>query len=363
MDTSNKSCHNCRIAGPKIFVSGFTRHTTTAQVAAYFSVFGSTCVEKYDSYFKRHQTGARYKGGEGYFILRDLHPDTYQHILESCPHMAGRRCLEVCPLKTGLDLILYNSLKNKRRVLVKKVPGTVTDQRLVATLVRRFGPVERFFSYKSDTRSKHLHANKAIFRTVSVTFQSRAAALQACSAKSVVIRTETEQVAVALEKFKRTKVALRQPTESAVDDGVPEMPACKSTSSQASFVLAEDQRRRESRRRFDLLAISGTTNTSIPSVDNAFGEAASQRQFGERLSSRGEAQSADSRPNDLCSERAVLAQHHIKPNSKGYRHRISNREMPGNLEFRWTVGRTDVPSTHRLPPYKVERNATLSYLQ
>ena len=363
MDTSQKPCQNCRTSGPKIFVSGFTRHTTTAQVAGYFSVFGSTRVEKYDSYFKRHQNDARYKGGEGYFILRDMHPDTYRKILESCPHMAQRRCLEVCPLKTGLDLILYNSLKNKRRVLVKKVPSTVTDHDLVTSLVHHYGPVERFFSYKSETRSKQLHSSKIAFRTFSVTFQARAPALQACPEKFLVIRTQTEQFTVKLEKFKRTRVPLRQPKESTINDFVSEIQVRKSTGSQACFTLEEEKRRQDSRQRFDLLADTGRTITSIPSIEKASGEAASWVKFGEHLSTHGDVLSAGCRHNEVYSQWAALAHHYIKPSSKIYQHRISDLQVPGNLEFRWAAGRIGMPSTHRLPQYKVERNATPSFLQ
>ena len=323
----------------KIFASGFSRHTTTAQVAEYFSIYGSTWVEKYDSYFKRHQSETRYKGGEGYFILSNLHLSTYRRILEACPHRIQSRCLEVCPLKTGLDLILYNSQKNQRRVLIKKVPAVVSEQNLLDSIRAQFGPVEKFFGYKSEGRSRgtsNLNSSKRHV-TYSVTFQDKESAAKAARQGWIVIQTECDQLTANVEKFKRTKLGQKDVADFAVNPKVSaiehfnfspsKLAQGEETSSRS--IVREPESKVLTRKSASKNTSDGNRQPGVPVFDSAL-EDSSRAEQGAIL--------ADGESPEALLRMSARTEHQIKPTSKSYRLQFSPPMSKDNMVFRCVLG-------------------------
>ena len=334
----------------EIFVSGFSRHTTTAQVEAYFSGFGWARVRKYNSYFKQQGIDAPFKGGEGYFILYDMEPTTYQQILDGCPHLVRHRCLDVCPLKTGWDLILYNAVKNKRRVLVKKVPSSVADMHLLNLLVQRYGPVERFFAHKSDASTKAPNRSKRTYITYSVTFQAGTSAAKAYSEGCLLVETDMEQVTVTIEKFKRTGAAFQESRQATINNRALNMQACRSANLQARDLVENPAMR-------DRQSSAIGKSPSIP-IHGLASEIAIRR-----LHLRGEP-SGDGGVTtdsvDVIAHWTSYEYHHIKPTSIRYNRTDSDEQSSGNLEFRWESTCTTMLLTEAKVEY-IAKSTVLRY--
>lgn len=339
MNPRERSQHDQNLGKLTIFASGFSRHTTTAQVADYFSKYGYFRVEKYESYFKRHQDTTRFKGGEGYFILSDLQWHTYHSILQACPHRIQSRCLEVCPLKTGLDLIFHNCQKNQRRVLIKKVPIEVDEQEILDAIRVEFGLVEKFFGYKSETKfweasSVLASSNKKV--TYSVTFQAKSSAAKAVRKGYMILRLGYNPITVIVEKFKRTKLGQNDWQSPTINPSITpiENPKQKSftksgihNSAKREVVLAHGKKdakefrpsklRRGSSRSAVLRETETDTGNSRVILD--------ARTRGETISGPAVRDSAAN-------------QHHVKPTSHSYRSQLSAASSVENIVFRYTLG-------------------------
>ena len=314
----------------RLFVSGFSRQTTTAQVAAYFSLYGQARVEKYDSYFKRDQARARFKGGEGYFILCEMHPITYKRILEARPHRILNRSLEVCPLKTGLDLIMYNYQKNQRRVLIKKVPATIEELQFLTAIRSQFGPVEQFFGYKSDNLARQSrYVSQKRFITYSVIFQEKASAVKAIRQGFISLRTIDGEFIANVEKFKRSVVSEQNPLESAIQPIWP----FKSTDGLQNLTSGSSRGRKAPT--FESQGLIDTSEQANP----VRGQVRSPTSFedvrdGEISSGISHARPANSKEALASWYVSAGSEHWNKPNSKGYQSPLSTLESRSNLMFR-----------------------------
>lgn len=347
-----------------IFASGFSRHATTAQVAVYFSMYGYCRVEKYQSYFKRHQDTTRFKGGEGYFILSDMQWSTYQSILQACPHRIQSRCLEVCPLKTGLDLILYNCQKNQRRVLIKKVPLEIDEQELLETIRVEFGAVEKFFGYKSESRfwdTSGIIATSNRKVTYSVTFRAKSSAAKAVRQGYIILQIGYNPITVIVEKFKRTKLSQKDLQSSSINPNITAI----ETSKLKSFTKA------------------GIQNSAKRDVDSA----QTAKKNAEYLQPK-EMHTKSSRSAVLRSERttggnsrdflnartdhgttrgfavreSAANQHHIKPTSHCYRSELSAADSVEKLVLRYTLGnKTSLSQNQRFQMHAPNNNDVYLY--
>lgn len=314
----------------RLFVSGFSRQTTTAQVAAYFSLYGQAQVEKYDSYFKRDEARARFKGGEGYFILCEMDPITYKQILEARPHRILNRCLEVCPLKTGLDLIMYNYQKNQRRVLIKKVPASTEELHFLDIIGSNFGPVEQYFGYKSDNLARQSRfISQKRFITYSVIFQEKASAVKAIRQGFISLRTIDGEFIANVEKFKRSVVSEQNPLESAI------RPVWPFKSTDAFQDLTSGSSRGRKAPASESAGLKYTSQQKNP----VRGQVRSPTSF-EAIGS-GEVSSGISHARPANSKEALASwyvsaglEHWSKPNSKGYQSPLSKLESRSNLMFR-----------------------------
>lgn len=320
----------------KIFVSGFSRHTTAAQVAEYFAPFGFCQIEKYESFFKRHQTKHDFQGGDGYFILSDLHPNTYSRILQATPHMFAGRCLDVCPLKTGLDLILYNSQKNQRKVLLKKVPASISQDYILAQLLTRFGPVERIFSYKSDKGPAGIYPVDTKLITYSVTFKGKISAAKAAEKKHLLIDKGQELFIILIEKFKRTTIDQiisqlgtiqeRNPTRGLVDPAV-----FQTKTSYETPIHSEDTHLTGSVPQ----GIEGYSSWTAHSQDSA--KLPNPGSSKETSPAKNQARAAKRKQRKARLRLANGPQHEVKPTSNVYRMRVSGLEDCNNLVFNQPV--------------------------
>lgn len=314
----------------RLFVSGFSRHTTTDQVEAYFSLYGQTRVEKYDSYFKREQAQARFKGGEGYFILCEMHPITYKRILQARPHRILNRCLEVCPLKTGLDLIMYNYQKNQRRVLIKKVPAKIEELQFLDAVKSEFGPVEQFFGYKSDNLARQSrYVSLKRFITYSVIFQEKASAVKAIRQGFISLRTIDGEFIANVEKFKRSVVGEQNPPESAI------RPIWPFKSTDASQNLTSGSSRGKKAAASQSQELTDTSEQTNP----IRGQVRSPTSLevvgkGEESSGISHARPANSKEGAASWYVSAGSEHWTKPNSKGYQSPLSTLESRSNLMFR-----------------------------
>lgn len=315
----------------RLFVSGFSRHTTTAQVAAYFSLFGKARVEKYDSYFKRDPSRSQFKGGEGYFILSEMPAATYRSILDARPHRIQNRCLEVCPLKTGLDLIAYNHQKNQRRVLFKKVPASLEELRFLEAIRGHFGPVEHFFGYKSDNYARQTRNNshkRSV--TYSVTFQEKSSAAKAIRQGFISLRTLDGEFVATVEKFQRSGVSEQSGNqlESAIRSTRPikQIVGIQNRTevlSEGEIISVLDKSQRVS-------AKSGRSDASQDEIH----EYLHQARFAEESLLISHARPANSRSAHALFHATTGCEHWYKPNSIGYQSPLSRIESSSNLMFR-----------------------------
>lgn len=163
----------------KLFVSGVPKKSSLEEVQGYFASFGEVRIERYGGMkpVSSHPRPTSYGfDGSGYCIVTTSNPQVYESILKHQPHRIHDRKLEVDKYRTGLDLIIYNTKLNNRKIILKNVPAWIGSQEIKNNLQHMFGPVERIYVFKVNAKtSKEVRK----LRCYSVEFTSKDQARQA----------------------------------------------------------------------------------------------------------------------------------------------------------------------------------------
>lgn len=210
------SCNPHSAPQLRLFVTGVPRHAKIENVRQYFLAFGDVHLQKYESYFKSIEKSTKDRvyrgpGGAGYFILLTHSSDVYHAILNHKPHTFQGRSLGISKLRTGLDLILYNSQLNNRKVILKKVPAYIGAEGLKSILLDTIGPVEKIFEFRSENASVREHGpstGSRNFKSFTVIFENKS---DAKYISKVGLLQLAEGTVVKVEKFKRSKAESKTP--------------------------------------------------------------------------------------------------------------------------------------------------------
>lgn len=180
-----------------IFVAGLPSKINYEQLLGYFSQFGQIGLMEDQS-----KTGRRPKGFQVIFT-NEL--STYHRILQTEHVVAGRRVF--CkPFLQGTQLDMYNSLANKRRVIIRQVNSLVTEQSFKLLLESLFGKVEHLYAFKGNKIS--LSSSNRDFLTYSVMFADENSAEYAVSKSPFSVFGTTFAIAESFN-FLRKRMRIR----------------------------------------------------------------------------------------------------------------------------------------------------------
>ena len=132
----------------RIFVAGVAINTPVKDVTKHFRQYGKDIkVQVHNSYESVTLNSQDYMQ-QGHFILVVGSKRTYTSILAASSHKVNGRSLMCRPFLTGSDLYRANSISNKKRIIIKHVPFTVSQKSLKALMEQRFGKIENIFPFK-----------------------------------------------------------------------------------------------------------------------------------------------------------------------------------------------------------------------
>ena len=159
----------------RIHVTGVANPTTIEVIHSYFSTFGGvTSITEYSN--RRAQDNDQdnpslipFKTGSCVLVVQDL--DTKVRILGYPTHCMQGRSIRCSPLKSSQELMEERAFNNARKVLVKKVPSTISQMDLTTLLEERYGPIESVFAFLPDKDRMNRPNKGRSIRTYSVMFK------------------------------------------------------------------------------------------------------------------------------------------------------------------------------------------------
>lgn len=164
----------------KIFVTGVEFKTPIAEIFALFSKYGPISnvreILKKVDHKPLKRMSKKNDVCSGSCCVETPCSSTAEKILSIGTFNLNNRDIMCAPFKLGRELASENEEKNRRRVLLKKVPAHIPENQLRSAVELMFGPVEVFFAFLSDDKrgkkkgykGKHLRS----IRTYSVMFRN-----------------------------------------------------------------------------------------------------------------------------------------------------------------------------------------------
>lgn len=158
----------------RLYVAGIPTRVSERRVVEYFSQFGPIDYAEMRFCGTKNNKSLPLKfQSKGYCIVKAGTLQTVRNILQSQEHNFGGRKLHVSEFRTGMDLILHNHRSAKKRVLLKKVPSTLSEPEITALLEELVqGKVEAIFRYEPEGRKHKVQKHRKI-STYSVIFECR----------------------------------------------------------------------------------------------------------------------------------------------------------------------------------------------
>lgn len=170
----------------KIYVGGISSQMQAGKLKAYFGSFGwiesvltfnkktrRVAVAKDNKLPPPGTSGLNYERIKGFCIVNAGDSATFERILNHSPHILNGRTIQCSEYITGSKLGQANVEKNSRRVIVKNVPPTITDDELKEILESYAGPIEIFFCFQTDNRKLILKGKQKKNKTFSVMFKDK----------------------------------------------------------------------------------------------------------------------------------------------------------------------------------------------
>ena len=165
-----------------IFVTGIPSKTHTQAVLDHFRGFGQVIMFRLQDNVKGNKVLQAHPSANikrGFCILQAQNLLTYRKIISSTEPFLGRT-LAIGPFRQGSALWSHNGQVNSRRVIVKKVPSSISQETLQQVLERAFGEIGRIYCFAAESTEKAVKKQKnRKCNTYSVEFLTEASAMQA----------------------------------------------------------------------------------------------------------------------------------------------------------------------------------------
>jgi hypothetical protein len=192
----------------KLFVTGLEYKTPISQIYWLFSEYGPIVnitekVKKLNHKPLNHSiSGVDIKSGSCY--IETSCNDTAEKILSIGKFKLNNRDIMCSPYKLGKELADENNEKNNRRILLKKVPASVSEEEVKQRVEELFGLVEVFFPFLCDqkrgVKTQTFAKKKQVrsIRTYSVMFRDGESCSLAIQAGALLLADGTK---ITIEKF------------------------------------------------------------------------------------------------------------------------------------------------------------------
>jgi len=198
----------------KIFVAGLPANTDPLQILDFFRGFGQIRLLK-----PRSVKEAEMKKKKGHCILICLDKGTLNSIVSIGSFKFKGRNVSAQPFKSGAELIIQNQEMTAARVIIKKVPKSVSEFHLRAILERDFGKLKSLYRFILDETKLKADAKKVTFYqqfdSYSAIFESREAAMSLAARHTLLL---DGKFAINVEHYKPRRV--RSEHESYLSDPI-----------------------------------------------------------------------------------------------------------------------------------------------
>lgn len=141
----------------RICVTGAPKYVRSHEIAEFFSAIGPIKVRRFhppigNSFSWREGQVRQGPSVLRHFILITESESIYSTILKLKSIMFKGRSLGVIPIRTGWELKKYYEKINRRKIILKKVPGQITLDELREFIESRYGSVENMYEFLTDRR-------------------------------------------------------------------------------------------------------------------------------------------------------------------------------------------------------------------
>lgn len=185
-----------------IFVTGLPSKTTVQTVLDHFSQFGQVIMYQQPTGAKCQRVLQNHPSvniKRGFCILQTASEITYKQVLSYDEPFLGRN-LAIGPFRQGSQLWNHNEQVSSRRVIVKKVPTSVTEEILKEFLENEFGGIRRMYCYAAESSQKAAKREKTRkTNTYSVEFVQENSAIQAAKTGQICMKSYP----LIIEKFEK----------------------------------------------------------------------------------------------------------------------------------------------------------------
>lgn len=181
----------------KVFITGLALGTSLKKVTNYFSSFGDVEVTFQDIGYKNKASHS------GACVVQTFTKPTFSSILNNLLVFEGR-VLHSSVYREGKALLAHNSFINKRRVVLKKVPGHLSLEQVKHKLEVLFGSVESIHTFKptsASTKCEQKGTPNGRKKSFSVLFSIRESAVLAIQYEKISFGSRSDPGII--EKFKR----------------------------------------------------------------------------------------------------------------------------------------------------------------
>lgn len=193
-------------AGIKLFVAGIPSGINLQLVVEFFGQYG-----KFQLFSERGYPHARRREhiSQGHCILLCANYALAQDMISQKTFLFLGRTLSVTQHRTGIGLIVQNKRLNKCRVIFKKVPSYMSEDRFREELVVRCGALQALFQFKPTNPigySRSIQAAPPRYHVYSAVF------LNKCVAKRLIgegVLELSDRSRVIAEKFQKPQLKKR----------------------------------------------------------------------------------------------------------------------------------------------------------
>ena len=165
-----------------LFVTGIPSKTTSEQLLALLSEFGNfriLCLKNSRDHVTIHAASPKPNLKRGFCIVEASEIDSFNQAIDRECLLVGNRSVKISKFMFGRALQDSSREEELRRVIVKKIPQTFTQDQLTEILCKLFGTVTRIFRYVAPDKAKRVKKKAGRFHTYSVEFDSAESAAQA----------------------------------------------------------------------------------------------------------------------------------------------------------------------------------------
>lgn len=146
----------------KLFVGGIPTGVSLEDLSTFFNSVGPFKVDIQE--FKARCISGRSKG---YIIVHGSDKVANQRLLDKGYLYYNDRTLTILPFYSGTELKEMNKNTNQRRVILKRVPTSVTEGELCNLIEQDWGKIQSFFQYSRATKKSTANGK---FKSYSMTF-------------------------------------------------------------------------------------------------------------------------------------------------------------------------------------------------